>query len=184
VKIITVLLIVLASGCQNIPSPPGETKQLHLPMDWTERPWWADLRPGVFLLYGHRQILAVGTSTTHRDPRDAIEEADINASEALARYHAEATGQPADAPSQRWDLFLDRASRAYALRGLSVPEAFGKQTTAAAIRAPDGLWSDMRRRVGRHIYLRGRHLYAECDVEGPFLSPEWGRYHARSGQRP
>jgi hypothetical protein len=148
------------------------------PVHRGELPWWHDLPPGVYQFEGQRRVLAVGRSTDHHHVAEGFLKAKVTARLGV-RKAAEPVAFAGTMPEPELsDLFITREHKFYALYQLPVPEAAQVEPPAAPLAIPVGLTGAGRHRVGRHVFEGDRHLYLECEVEGPVANPDWGRSRA------
>lgn len=71
------------------------------------------------------------------------------------------------------DFFATPDDVLYVLYGLTMDETFPVEHLTE-LAAPLALFTGGRHRVGGHSFEGDRHLFLECDVEGPIANPEWG----------
>lgn len=162
--------------------PPSEAD----PILGGRRPWWADLEAGLYrrpVEPGGEQepwYLAVGSSDHHHHSAEGLLTAKIAAR--LGLRQATNTARLETEP-RMLDLFITPERRFFVLYGIP-GEAPSGASSAVSVAPPAALAADGRHQVGRHIFERDRHLYLECDVEGPIANPDWGsnRISARLDQ--
>jgi hypothetical protein len=149
------------------------------PVTRGELPWWHALKDGVYRFDGALVVLAVGHSTTHHHVAEGFLASKVQARLAVRRASEQLrVAGPIPEPMLE-DLFITRERTFLALYSMHVPRDVNVQSTSISTLAPpDLLRMAGRRRVGRHVYERDRHLYLECDVEGPIANPDWGRTRA------
>ena len=123
--------------------------------------------------------LAVGRSENHHHIAEGFLHARVQA-RMLVRKAAERVAFQGSMPEPLMiDLFITRKHRFYALYQLEVPSDARIEGTIPPIQTPEILRKiEKRRRVGRHVFEGDRHLYMECEVEGPIANPNWGRSRA------
>ncbi len=143
-----------------------------------ELPWWHDLEPGIYVVDGTATVLAVGRSVEHHHVAEGFLKSKVIARLGV-RKAAEPVGFSGTMPEPEMsDLFITRDQRFFALYRMPVPKGAALNATAAALPIPADLQVDGRHRLGRHVFEGPRHLYLECDVEGPIANPDWGRTRA------
>lgn len=148
------------------------------PVAQGELPWWHDLPPGVYQFEGRRRVLAVGRSTDHHHVAEGFLKAKVTARLGV-RKAAEPVAFSGTMPEPELsDLFITREQKFYVLYQLPVPEAAQVEPAPAPLAVPAALVGPGRHRVGRHVFEGDRHLYLECEVEGPIANPDWGRTRA------
>lgn len=137
-----------------------------------QRPWWSELSTGSYTLERSSEPaankvwdLAVGRSSGHHHPAEGLLEAKVQARLALER---ELEGD--DAPLVLLDLFLTPEGILLALTG----RRRAAPVDAPPLEAPPSVVADGPHLVGPHRFHDDRHLYLECDVEGPLANPSWG----------
>jgi hypothetical protein len=136
-----------------------------------ERPWWSTLAPGPWVLEGRSLVLARGSSAEHHHPAEGWLRARVAARLAVrAEARAQAVAGALPEP-EVLDFFVTPDGRFLALAAIPVPGA----ASAPEARAPAAIRGPGRRRVGRHLFEDGRHLFLECEVEGSLANPERGR---------
>ena len=148
------------------------------PVAQGELPWWHDLAPGVYDFDGRRRVMAVGRSSDHHHVAEGFLKAKVTARLGV-RKAAEPVAFSGTMPEPELsDLFITRDQKFFALYQLPVPEAAQVDPAPAPLAVPVALAGPGRRRLGRHIFEGERHLYLECEVEGPVANPDWGRTRA------
>ena len=142
-----------------------------------ELPWWFELHPGVYTKNGEAFVFAAGDSRDYHHIAEGYLHAKVNArlgvlhASEIIRFNAV---QPEPALE---DLFITRDHHVYALYALRLPKSLSLPELAS-ISMPREIQSEGRRRIGRHVYEGNRHLFLECEVEGPIANPDWGRARA------
>jgi len=71
------------------------------------------------------------------------------------------------------DLFITRTLEVFALSQLVVPTELARSRQHTELTTPAS-FLEGRYRQGRHLFETGRHIYLDCEVEGPFINPHWG----------
>ncbi|MCK6545661.1 hypothetical protein L6R52_07310 [Myxococcota bacterium] len=168
-----------------IPEPPRPDRPVSIavevqdPVTRGELPWWHAVQDGVYRFDGALVVLAVGRSTSHHHVAEGFLASKVQARLAVRRAAERIRfAGPVPEPVLE-DLFITRERTFLALYSLHVPKDAGvSSATITTLAPPDLLRMAGRRRVGRHVYERDRHLYLECDVEGPIANPDWGRTRA------
>ncbi|MEO1230123.1 MAG: hypothetical protein AAFZ18_14555 [Myxococcota bacterium] len=139
------------------------------PPRWSEfepsAPWWAGLETGAYALSDSGEagewLLSVGHSTGHHHAAEGLLDARVQARLGLRRV---AEGEP-----RLLDLYINTDRQFFVLYG--VPS---RADGAPELHAPPPFGAPGRHRVGRHLYEGDKHLFLECDVEGPLANPDWG----------
>lgn len=131
-------------------------------------PWWAGLPPGDYALGRQAErksawALAVGSSSGHHHPSEGLLAAKVAARAALQG------DDPGDATML--DLFFASDRTVLALYGRPLEADPAALPTAGL---PPSLAAPGSHRVGPHLFFEDRHLFLECEVEGPTTNPEWG----------
>ncbi len=148
------------------------------PVGRGELPWWHDLDPGIYAFEGSTVVLAVGRSADHHHIAEGYLRAKVLARLGV-RKAAEPVGFSGTMPEPEMsDLFITRAPKFFVLYEMPLPPGAELSDDPRSLRVPAVLDVPGRRRVGRHIFEGRRHLYLECDVEGPVANPDWGRTRA------
>lgn len=162
-----------------LPAVPVLTSSVaESPVARGELPWWHDLEPGVYAQAGSPVVFAVGRSSDHHHVAEGYLKAKVVARLGV-RKAAEPVGFSGTMPEPELsDLFITRQRKFYALYRMPLPEGARLQGAPQPLRIPSALDVPGRRRVGRHVFEGTRHLYLECEVEGPVANPDWGRTRA------
>lgn len=195
-RISPALLLVLVGACAGsaappppapppvvAPVPPPTTPVVvepsaPSPVARGELPWWHDLEPGIYIMHDTPTVLAVGRSVEHHHVAEGFLKSKVIARLGV-RKAAEPVGFSGTMPEPEMsDLFITRDQRFFALYRMPVPEGAALNATATALPIPADLQVEGRHRLGRHVFEGPRHLYLECDVEGPIANPDWGRTRA------
>lgn len=143
-----------------------------------ELPWWHDLRPGVYRFGKEVVVLATGDSKDHHHIAEGFLQAKVMARLGARRASESIRFQsPMPEPALE-DLFVTRERRIMALYLLKVPKDATLPPAIESLERPAALQNAGRHRVGRHVFENDRHLFLECDVEGPIANPDWGRSRA------
>lgn len=143
-----------------------------------ELPWWHDLRPGVYRFGKEVVVLATGDSKDHHHIAEGFLQAKVMARLGARRASETIRFQSAMPEPALEDLFVTRERRILALYLLRVPKDAALPPAIESLERPAALQNAGRHRVGRHIFENDRHLFLECDVEGPIANPDWGRTRA------
>lgn len=154
------------------PPPPSDA------VSRGELPWWHGLAAGVYRYRGEVVVLAVGGSTEHHHPTEGFLQAKVTARLAVRKAAAAVSFAGPMPEPELSDLFVTRKETFLALHLLRVPDDATPPSELRELSAPPSLAGAGRRRLGRHVFERDRHLYLECDVEGPVANPDWGRSRA------
>jgi hypothetical protein len=148
------------------------------PVDKGELPWWHALPSDIYRFGGDTVVLAVGDSKDHHHIAEGFMTSKVKA-RLFARKQAERIGFTGPMPEpELFDLFITREHRFYALYRLEVPANAQLTSQVEALEAPVALSVLGMHRRGRHVFDGHRHLFLECDVEGPIANPDWGRSRA------
>jgi hypothetical protein len=148
------------------------------PVGKGELPWWHALEADIYRFDGELVVLAVGDSSDHHHIAEGFMKAKVKARLA-ARKQAERIAFSGPMPEpELFDLFITREHRFLALYRLEVPANASLTSPAESLEAPRELSVGGMHRRGRHVFVGGRHLFLECDVEGPIANPDWGRSRA------
>ncbi len=143
-----------------------------------ELPWWHDLAAGVYRFEGQTVVLAVGDSKDHHHIAEGFITSKVRARLA-ARKATERIGFAGPMPEpEMYDLFITREQRFLALYRLVVPADAALSGAPVPLAVPPALRIAGLHRRGRHVFEGDRHLFLECDVEGPIANPDWGRSRA------
>ena len=143
-----------------------------------EVPWWSAVPAGPYLYEGTSVILARGETKQFSHVSEGLLNAKISAHLAV-RKAAEPVMFTREPPEpEPVDLYLTRSGRFLALYRMRLPSDARLQEPPSPLAIPHELAAGRQRRIGRHLYDRGRHLYLECEVEGPLTNPDWGRSRA------
>lgn len=173
-------------GCGLTPNPPQPPATVPSnpssplePVLRGELPWWHALAAGVYGFRGSPAVLAVGQSSNHHHVAEGYLRARVAARLGVRRAaESIAFSGPMPAP-EMWDLFITRTDRFLALYRMNLREEDAVVPTAPPVlRVPPSLTLEGRHRIGRHVFERDRHLFLECEVEGPLANPDWGRDRA------
>jgi hypothetical protein len=177
------------SGAEAHPSPHARAeelaqraemlrKEMESPVMRGEIPWWHTLKNGLYRYDDEVVVLAIGDSRNHHHITEGFLHAKVNARLAV-RKASEPIQFPEGIPEpELLDLFLSQDGRFLALYAIHVPPNATVPREIPVVRAPELLKATGRRRVGRHVFEGERHLYLECDIEGPIANPDWGRARA------
>jgi hypothetical protein len=140
-----------------------------------ELPWWHDLTPGVYRLGAATVVLAPGASGDHHHIAEGFSKSKVSARVAVRRAAERLTIEGLVPEPFLFDLFITRDQRFLALYRIDVPlEArVAGETVELSVPAVGG-----QHRLGRHVFDGERHLFLECEVEGPIANPDWGRSRA------
>lgn len=148
------------------------------PVTRGELPWWHALKDGIYRVQDDIVVFGVGISANHHHVAEGFMQSKVSARLGV-RKAAELIRFSGTIPEPTMmDLFITRERRFFALYMIRVPKDAGVPANISTLSPPDILRMAGRRRVGRHIYEGERHLYLECDVEGPIANPDWGRTRA------
>lgn len=148
------------------------------PVSRGELPWWHDLEPGIYADRGTRIVYAVGRSAEHHHVAEGFLRAKVVARLGV-RKAAEPVAFSGTMPEPELsDLFITRKQKFFALYRMPLPEGSELAVEPRALDIPEVLEVPGRRRIGRHVFEGRRHLYLECEVEGPVANPDWGRSRA------
>ncbi len=142
------------------------------------RPWWHDRLPGVYTRSGTVSVMGVGRSTDHRHPAEGFLRAKVKARLAVRRAAGGVAFDGAMPEPYLEDLFISPTMGFWALYRLDVPGNAGLPDRVAEWVLPARFRRSGRYRIGRHTFENSRHLFLECDVEGPFANPDWGQTRA------
>lgn len=143
-----------------------------------ESPWWRTLEAGIYMFDGEPHVLAVGDSKDHHHIAEGFLQAKVMARLGVRRAFEsiQLRGTPNEPTLE--DLFITRDLRVLALYAMRVPKDAFLVGTPLRLRPPEVLNTPGRHRIGRHVFESDRHLFLECDVEGPIANPDWGRTQA------
>ena len=141
------------------------------------RPWWTDMPADVYHLAGAPIVYGVGRSSEHHHPAEGFLRAKVRARLAVRRAAGTVAFRGPMPEPMLQDLFIDATGTFWALYRLDVPVGASAPPNRQPWRAPHPLRTG-RGRVGRHLFEGGRHLFLECDVEGPIANPDWGQTRA------
>lgn len=159
-------------------APPAPSSQDPSPISQGELPWWHDLKPGVYLWQGQPVVFAVGRSVEHHHVAEGFLKSKVIARLGV-RKAAEPVAFSGTMPEPELsDLFITREQRFFALYLMPVPAGAELEGAPHALPVPITLDVPGRRRLGRHVFEGARHLFLECEVEGPVANPDWGRTRA------
>lgn len=148
------------------------------PIGKGELPWWFELSPGIYRFDGALVVLAVGESKEHHHVAEGFLESKVRARLAV-RQAAERIRFAGPMPEpELLDLFITREQRFFALYRLRVPADAQPTSQPVKLEVPRDLHVEGMHRRGRHVFEDDRHLFLECDVEGPIANPDWGRSRA------
>ncbi len=186
-------VVALAAACATPPSPPPSivvvpaappkpapmpVVLLENPVEQGELPWWHDLEPGVYQTADERVVYAVGRSSDHHHVTEGFLTAKVTARLGV-RKAAEPVAFSGTMPEPELsDLFITRQQRFYALYRMPLPAEARLAAPPRRLPVPQALKHAGRRRLGRHVFDGARHMYLECEVEGPIANPDWGRTRA------
>jgi hypothetical protein len=160
------------------PEVPAERPVLHEDVARGELPWWHDLRPGVYR-FGHEVVvIAIGDSKDHHHIAEGFLHSKVMARLGTRRASEGIRFAAAPPEPALEDLFITRERRILAFYVLRVPKDAELPPRLAPLERPAILKTNGRHRVGRHVFESDRHLFLECDVEGPIANPDWGRTRA------
>lgn len=148
------------------------------PITRGELPWWHGLRNGIYRAGGRLVVYGVGESSAHHHIAEGLLTAKVNARLGVRKAAERVLFNGALPEPQLQDLFITREQRILALHGIFIPHDAVPPQNVATLSPPDLLLLEGRRRIGRHMYEGERHLWLECDVEGPVANPDWGRTQA------
>lgn len=143
-----------------------------------ELPWWIDVQPGVYRFGRDLVVLAIGDSREHHHTAEGFLHAKVTARLGVRRASEPIRFGGAIPEPELEDLFVTREKRILALYVLRVPKDADVKLTPSSVERPAVLRGNGRHRVGRHVFEGDRHLFLECDVEGPIANPDWGRTRA------
>ena len=148
------------------------------PIGEGELPWWHALPPNIYRFEGSVVVLAVGDSKDHHHIAEGFMTSKVKA-RLFVRKQAERIGFSGPMPEpQMFDLFITREQRFFTLYRLEVPASAQLSSPIETLEVPRGLGGEGMHRRGRHVFAGDRHLFLECDVEGPIANPDWGRSRA------
>jgi hypothetical protein len=143
-----------------------------------ELPWWHELEPSIYRFEGEVVVLGVGDSKDHHHVAEGFLTAKVKA-RLLVRKACERIGFKGPMPEpELFDLFITREQRFYALYRLDVPHEATLTSPPQPLEVPLEVRAAGMHRRGRHVFEGRRHLFMECDVEGPLANPDWGRSRA------
>jgi hypothetical protein len=143
-----------------------------------ELPWWHGLPPGVYRFEKEVVVVALGESKDYHHIAEGFMQAKVMA-RLGARRASEAIRNASPMPEPALeDLFITPEKRILALYYVRVPKDAELPPKLQPLERPASLRSAGRHRVGRHVFEGDRHLFLECDVEGPIANPDWGRTRA------
>jgi hypothetical protein len=143
-----------------------------------ELPWWHALKGGIYRYEDGLVVLAIGDSTNHHHIAEGFLHAKVSARLAVRKASEPIRFQSGIPEPELVDLFLTQDRRFYALYAIKVPASAELPASIPELNAPGLLKMNGRRRVGRHVFDSGHHLFLECDIEGPIANPDWGRARA------
>jgi hypothetical protein len=150
----------------------------HSPVGRGELPWWHELEPGIYRFEGELIVLGVGDSKDHHHIAEGFLAAKVKA-RLFVRKICERIGFKGPMPEpDLFDLFITREQRFFALYRLDVPHDAAVTSPAPPLEVPAEARAAGMHRRGRHVFEGDRHLFLECDVEGPIANPDWGRSRA------
>lgn len=143
-----------------------------------EIPWWHTLEPSIYALEGQVVVLAVGRSSDHHHVAEGFLKSKVAARLAVRKASETiAFSSPMPEP-ELFDLFITREQRFYALYRMPVPEKAELTVSPRPLEPPANIDVPGLHRLGRHVFDGERHLFLECEVEGPIANPDWGRSRA------
>ena len=148
------------------------------PVDQGELPWWHGLTPGIYRRGDRLLVLAVGRSMEHHHSAEGLLKSKVSARLSVRRASEPITFQSDMPEPELSDLFITRKQQFLALYQLSIPQNAGVPEIARPLPIPEKLHIRGIHRLGRHIFEGDRHLFLECDVEGPVTNPNWGQSRA------
>lgn len=152
------------------------------PISQGELPWWHGLKANIYRFNGSYRAIAVGISKDHHHIAEGLLMARVKA-RLLARKASERVAFKGPMPEpQLLDLFVTRKGKILALHSMPIPESVSVPKGIATLSVPKPLLIRGHHRIGRHIFDGTKHLFMECDVEGPLTNPDWG--HSRASVRP
>ena len=128
------------------------------------------------------RIIAVGASKDHHHIAEGLLLAKVKARLKVRKASERVAFKSAMPEPQLLDIFVTRKGQILALHSMLIPEDSSPPKNTATLLVPERLLIPGRHRIGRHIYEGNKHLYMECDVEGPLTNPDWGR--SRASVRP
>ena len=157
-------------------------------------PWWRNTVPGVYRITpavspaqpGEVAVLGVGRSDDHQHPAEGFTVAKFGARLAVRRA-AGTVAVPGPLPEPTMEDFYIAANGAFwALFRMPLPGNVELPKDVATWKRPAPADHAGRHRRGRHLFDGARHLYLECEIEGPIANPDWGqtRSWARLGAEP
>lgn len=167
-----------------LPEPHHELERVPVavevgdPVTRGELPWWHTVKDGIYRYGDEVVVIALGQSGSHHHIAEGFLQSKVGARLAVRKAAERIRWTSAIPEPTLEDLFITRERTFYALYLIHVAKDAGVPSSIPTLTPPDLLRSSGRRRVGRHIYEGDRHLYLECDVEGPVANPDWGRTRA------
>jgi hypothetical protein len=148
------------------------------PVTRGELPWWHTVKDGIYRYGDDVVVIALGQSGSHHHIAEGFLQSKVGARLAVRKAAERIRWASAIPEPTLEDLFITRERTFYALYLIHVAKDAGVPSSIPTLTPPDLLRARGRRRVGRHVYEDDRHLYLECDVEGPVANPDWGRTRA------
>lgn len=194
---IAAVFAVLMVGCSHntAPAPQSEdpksvepielAEDLALPNDDISRgelPWWHRLTAGVYNKGGVIMVLGTGDSSDYEHIAEGYLHAKVSARLSVRRASEVIRFDVAQPEPALEDLFITRKRHVFALYAMRLPRNVSLPANVPSLEPPRVFRAEGRRRVGRHVFEGERHLYLECEVEGPIANPDWGR--TRAAARP
>jgi hypothetical protein len=193
-----IFLIAILSGCGHAPAndaPPPIAAQAEKPAEPApierpqpaprddevsrgELPWWYALPAGVYRFDREIMVVGIGDSKDHHHVAEGFLQAKVTARLGVRRASEAIRFAGAVPEPSLEDLFITRERRILALYTLRVPKDAAHPPSPKAIERPAVPKHVGRHRIGRHVFEGDRHLFLECDVEGPIANPDWGRTRA------
>jgi hypothetical protein len=143
-----------------------------------ELPWWHDVHDGIYRYKDEIVVIALGDSLDHHHIQEGFLHAKVAARLAVRKASEQIRFKDGIPEPTLEDLFITRERRFFALYMIRVPKDAELTVPVPELAPPDLFKASGRRRVGRHIFEKDRHLFLECDVEGPVANPDWGRTRA------
>jgi hypothetical protein len=139
------------------------------------QPWWGSIAPGTYALEDRSAVLAVGRSDAHHHVAEGWLAARVAARLSVRRAAEALTFSGTMPEPELADFFITARGEFLALMAMPLPEGLTPPDPVEPLAPPPELAALGRLRVGRHVFEGGRHLFLECEVEGPLANPDWGR---------
>ena len=169
-----------ASATVPAPVPQPTTPPPTAPTSASPRhPWWAHKSAGVYRRNGRPVVLGVGRSSAHHHPAEGFLKAKVQARLSVRRAAGAVAFRGTMPEPILHDMFIDASGTFWALYRLDISDDAEPPLELRPWTIPPWLTvAAGRRRIERHVFEGPRHLYLECDIEGPIANPDWGQTRA------